>query len=162
MVQQWGADSARREDTAVVACLSFWDYSLVAHTPGSDAYKATGRCFSVAAGRISYTHAFKGAQRGLHVKSECSGRLPPTEGMQLLCCAGPAISIDTACSSSLSGTALLAGMLQRRKCMRGLLTAALVTLDPATIGMLAAANMLAPDGRCKTLDAAADGCASAP
>ena len=27
--------------------------------------------------------------------------------------------------------------------------------------MLAAANMLAPDGRCKTLDAAADGCASA-
>jgi hypothetical protein len=25
--------------------------------------------------------------------------------------------------------------------------------------MLTAANMLAPDGRCKTLDAAADGCA---
>ena len=30
--------------------------------PGADAYKATGRCFSVAAGRISYTHAFKGAR----------------------------------------------------------------------------------------------------
>ena len=38
------------------------------------------------------------------------------------------------------------------------MTAALLTLDPATIGMLAAANMLTPDGRCKTLDAAADGC----
>lgn len=71
--------------------------------------------------------------------------------------AGPAISIDTACSSSLSGTALVAGMLQRGTCGRGVLTASLLTLDPATIAMLAAANMLAPDGRCKTLDAAADG-----
>jgi len=41
---------------------------------------------------------------------------------------------------------------------RAIVTAALLTLDPATIGMLAAANMLTPDGRCKTLDAAADGC----
>jgi hypothetical protein len=40
---------------------------------------------------------------------------------------------------------------------RALVTAALLTLDPATIGMLTAANMLAPDCRCKTLDAAADG-----
>lgn len=49
--------------TAVIAALSFWDYSLM--LPGgteSDAYKATGRCFSVAAGRISYVHGFKGAQ----------------------------------------------------------------------------------------------------
>ena len=79
------------------------------------------------------------------------------------CCGvrpGPALSIDTACSSSLSGTSLLVGMLRRGRCSRGLLTAALLTLDPATIGMLAAANMLAPDGRCKTLDAAADGCAT--
>ena len=52
---------------------------------------------------------------------------------------------------------MIAGMLQRGACMRGVLAAALCTLDPATIGMLAAANMLAPDGRCKTLDAAADG-----
>lgn len=37
------------------------------------------------------------------------------------------------------------------------LPAALLTLDPATIGMLTSAAMLAPDGRCKTLDASADG-----
>ena len=35
--------------------------------------------------------------------------------------------------------------------------AALLTLDPATISMLTSAAMLAPDGRCKTLDAGADG-----
>lgn len=46
--------------TAVLAALSFWDYSNVADVPGGDAYKATGRCFSVAAGRISYTLGFKG------------------------------------------------------------------------------------------------------
>ena len=47
--------------TAVLAALSFWDYSLVAEVPGSEAYKATGRCFSVASGRISFNYALKGA-----------------------------------------------------------------------------------------------------
>lgn len=64
MVSHWakGTAKAPNEDTAVVAALSFWDYSLVANVQGSETYKATGRCFSVAAGRISYTFALKGAQ----------------------------------------------------------------------------------------------------
>jgi len=49
-------------------------------------------------------------------------------------------------------------MLRERACGRGLVAAALLTLEPATVGALAAAAMLAPDGRCKALDAAADGC----
>jgi acyl transferase domain-containing protein len=49
-------------------------------------------------------------------------------------------------------------MLQQGKCRRGIITAALLTLDPSTLVMLTAAGMLAPDGRCKTLDASADGC----
>jgi acyl transferase domain-containing protein len=48
-------------------------------------------------------------------------------------------------------------MIDEGGCRVGLVTAALLTLDPATIGMLTAASMLAPDGRCKTLDASADG-----
>jgi acyl transferase domain-containing protein len=52
---------------------------------------------------------------------------------------------------------MIADMLRRGKCGRGILTASLLTLDPDTISMLAAANMLAPDGRCKTLDTMADG-----
>lgn len=74
-------------------------------------------------------------------------------------CAGPAVSIDTACSSSLSATSLAMAMLQQGKCSRGIITAALLTLDPDTLTMLTAASMLSPDGRCKTLDAAADGSA---
>lgn len=76
--------------------------------------------------------------------------------------AGPAVSLDTACSSTLSATSLTSSMLSGGRCKQGLVTAALLTLDPATISMLTAANMLAPDGRCKTLDASADGFASPP
>lgn len=54
------ADSDAYNATAVLAALSFWDYAFVADVPGSDAYKATGRCISVAAGRISFTYDFKG------------------------------------------------------------------------------------------------------
>ena len=58
---QAGYDASPAQSTAVLAALSFWDYAFVAEVPGSDAYKATGRCISVAAGRISYTYGFKGA-----------------------------------------------------------------------------------------------------
>jgi acyl transferase domain-containing protein len=47
--------------TAVIAALSFWDYSAMLPVgTESDAHKTSGRCFSVAAGRISYVHGFKG------------------------------------------------------------------------------------------------------
>ena len=59
--------------------------------------------------------------------------------------------MDTACSSSLTALQLTAGMLRERACGRGLVAAALLTLEPATVGARAAAAMLAPDGRCKAL-----------
>jgi hypothetical protein len=55
---------SRVEDVSVIAALSFWDYSLLLGgqlAGGSETYKATGRCFSVAAGRISYIHGLRGA-----------------------------------------------------------------------------------------------------
>ncbi len=116
----------------VLAALSFWDYSIQVdrHLSGAgEAYKATGRCFSVASGRISFCYGLK----------------------------GPSVSVDTACSSYLSAVHLGRHMIDEGRCKVGLVTAALLTLDPATIGMLTAASMLAPDGRCKTLDASADG-----
>ena len=76
MLQHWsteGADISAPDvaSTAVMAALSFWDYSLVAEVPSSEAYKATGRCFSVASGRISFTYALKGApSRNAH--ADCS------------------------------------------------------------------------------------------
>ena len=54
------AVAAAADQTAVVAALSFWDYSLLYDGTAGEAYKATGRCFSVAAGRISYVYGLKG------------------------------------------------------------------------------------------------------
>lgn len=122
----------RENNVAVVAALSFWDYSLQLerHLPGAgDAYKTTGKCFSVAAGRISFAYGLK----------------------------GPAAAIDTACSSSLSAIHLSKNLLVDEGCSAAIVTAALLTLDYTTIGMLVAASMLSPDGRCKTLDESADG-----
>ena len=119
-------------NVGVLASISFWDYSLQADRHIGrlgEAYKATGRCFSVAAGRISYCYGLK----------------------------GPSASIDTACSSSLSAMHLGKSMLHERRCGTTLVTAALLTVDPSTIWMLTGASMLTPDGRCKTLDARADG-----
>ncbi len=62
-----GADLAATggDSTAVIAALSFWDYSAVLPPGGAaDAYKATGRCFSVAAGRVAFVHGFKGVACG--------------------------------------------------------------------------------------------------
>lgn len=70
---------------------------------------------------------------------------------------GPSISIDTACSSSLSAVHIMKDLSAHHNQHRGIVTASLLTVDPATIGMLTASAMLAPDGRCKTLDATADG-----
>ena len=67
------------------------------------------------------------------------------------------MAVDTACSSSLTALQLTTDLLRRRACTRGLVAAALLTLEPSTVGALAAAAMLAPDGRCKTLDVGADG-----
>lgn len=51
--------------TAVASAQSFWDYSSqldrhVPLAPGLAAYRASGRCFSVAAGRISFSHGLQG------------------------------------------------------------------------------------------------------
>ena len=64
-LQHWQDGTGAQSETAVVAALSFWDYSLVASVQGSDTYKATGRCFSVAAGRISYSYGLKGVSQAV-------------------------------------------------------------------------------------------------
>ena len=94
-----------------------------------DAHLAAGTAHSIASGRVSYL-------LGLH---------------------GPSLSIDTACSSSLVAvhqacTALLAG-----DCDMALAGGVNAIVAPETTTSLSHARFLAPDGRCKAFDAAADG-----
>ena len=69
---------------------------------------------------------------------------------------GPCISVDTACSSSLAATHFAKGSLQMGDGEQAF-ACGVVVLTQTTTAPLQRAGMLAPDGRCKTLSAAADG-----
>lgn len=94
-----------------------------------DAYVSTGNAYSVVAGRLSYF-------LGLH---------------------GPSIAIDTACSSSLVALHLACQGLRLGECDLALAGGVNVILTPEMNINFSKARMMAPDGRCKTFDAAADG-----
>ena len=94
-----------------------------------EAYVAIGTSAAAGAGRISY---------GL--------------GLQ-----GPAVTVDTACSSSLVAVHQACQALRFGECDLALVGGANVLLSAKTAMTFSHAHMLAPDGRCKTFDAAADG-----
>lgn len=94
-----------------------------------DAYMLSGSAHSTAAGRLSYTL-----------------------GLQ-----GPSLAIDTACSSSLVAVHLAAQSLRSGESDTAIVGGVNVILSPEYSVNFSRAHMLAPDGRCKSFDASADG-----
>ena len=94
-----------------------------------DAYFGTGNSYSALAGRFSY----------------------------VLGLSGPSLAVDTACSSSLVAVHLACKSLRGGECSMALAGGVNLILSPGTNIGLSRARMLAPDGHCKTFDAAADG-----
>ncbi len=108
------------------------DYRQVLGARGdreSDLYLASGTMASTAAGRIAFSL-----------------------GLQ-----GPAVPFDTACSASLVAISAACDALRNGRSDLALSGGASAILTPTLSIAFSKAGMLAPDGRCKTFDASADG-----
>ena len=127
------AQGIRGTQTSVFVGLTTGDYYHRAcgqsGPEGVDPYVTFGNASNFAAGRLSYF-------LGVH---------------------GPAVVIDTACSSSLVALHLACQSLRRRESDRALAAGVNLNLTPDNFVACSRWGMLAPDGRCKTFDAAADG-----
>ena len=120
------------ETTAAMVGQDPAEYARLAAANGADvrsAYAATALGGSLAAGRLSYHF-------GLN---------------------GPAATMDTACSSALVALHYAFAVVDRAECGDALGAGAHLSLTPAAAAVLARAHMLSADGRCKALDARADG-----
>lgn len=84
--------------------------------------------------------------------SIASGRISFALGLT-----GPATSVDTACSSSLVAVHMGACAMRLAEARDALCGGVNLTLSPEVTKTLQSSGVLASDGRCKALDAAADG-----
>ena len=127
------APAIRNTQTSIFVGLTTYDYSLILARTLSphdvDPYVPFGNAPNFAAGRLSY----------------------------LLGAHGPAVVIDTACSSSLVAVHLACQSLRRRESDQALAAGVNLMLSPDNSVATSRWGMLAPDGRCKTFDADADG-----
>lgn len=118
--------------TGVFLGLAILDYQqriIDAGMEAVDTYSFTGNLGSTAAGRLSFVL-----------------------GLQ-----GPCVTIDTACSSSLVAIHQACQSLRNSECEMALAGGVNAIISPYTMAMLSQTNALAPDGRCKTFDARANG-----
>src|SRR6201999_1135234 len=126
------AQAIRGTQTSVFVGQTTYDYGLACgRLPPEDIdpQMPFGNAANFAAGRLSYF-------LGVH---------------------GPAVVVDTACSSSLVAIHLACQSLRRRESDQALAAGVNLIMSPENSIACSRWGMLAPDGQCKTFDAAANG-----
>ncbi|MET7509498.1 non-ribosomal peptide synthetase/type I polyketide synthase [Streptomyces albidoflavus] len=119
---------ATRTGVYIGAMRSDYD-TVLADLQALDGYQGTGISGSVISGRLSY----------------------------LLGLRGPAVTVDTACSSSLTALHMAAAALRAGECELALAGGVTVMNSPALFVESSRLGAVAPDGRCKSFSAGADG-----
>jgi acyl transferase domain-containing protein/acyl-CoA synthetase (AMP-forming)/AMP-acid ligase II/surfactin synthase thioesterase subunit/acyl carrier protein len=127
-------ESLAGSSTGVYVGISTNDYlySKIKLTPGMssfNAYSGLGNSNSIAANRLSYYYDLR----------------------------GPSLAVDSACSSSLTAFHLGARAILNGECEQAIVGGVNAILSPGPTITLCQFGMMAPDGRCKTFDAGADG-----
>lgn len=126
-------DALRGSRTGVYVGICNNDYAQrflrEAGDPRVDGTLGTGNCYSLAAGRIAYTFGLT----------------------------GPALALDAACASSLVAVHLGVQAIRSGECERALVGGVNLLLAPNPSLAFARMGVLSPSGRCRALDAEADG-----
>ena len=124
-------ERVHRSLTGVFVGITCFDHAIRLGTAPENfgAYAGTGSALNMAPGRVSYFFGLT----------------------------GPSLAIDTACSSSLVALHLACESLRARESHLALAGGVNLMLSPEVMVSFSQARMLAPDGRSKTFDAAADG-----